>query len=52
MCKGVAGNADGILQLAEFKIHNDAIVLATPEIAGLPFVVVRPGDGGRFGRRA
>jgi cation/acetate symporter len=39
MCKGVAGNADGILQLAEFKINNDAIVLATPEIAGLPFVV-------------
>lgn len=39
MCKGVAGNADGILQLAEFKIHPDAIVLATPEIAGLPYVV-------------
>jgi cation/acetate symporter len=39
ICKGVAGNADGILQLAEFKIHPDAIVLATPEIAGLPFVV-------------
>ena len=39
MCKGVTGNADGILQLAEFKIHADAIVLATPEIAGLPFVV-------------
>ncbi len=39
MCKGVAGNNDGILQLAEFKINNDAIVLATPEIAGLPYVV-------------
>jgi cation/acetate symporter len=39
MCAGVAGNADGILQLSEFKIHADAIVLATPEIAGLPFVV-------------
>lgn len=39
MCKGVAGNADGILQLSEFKIHPDAIVLATPEIAGLPYVV-------------
>ncbi len=39
ICKGVAGNADGILQLAEFKIHPDAIVLATPEIAGLPYVV-------------
>ncbi|CAA7626429.1 sodium:solute symporter family protein [Magnetospirillum sp. UT-4] len=39
MCKGVVGNADGVLQLAEFKIHPDAIVLATPEIAGLPYVV-------------
>ncbi|MBW7851112.1 MAG: cation acetate symporter [Rhodospirillales bacterium] len=39
MCKGVVGNGDGILQLAEFKINNDAIVLATPEIAGLPYVV-------------
>jgi cation/acetate symporter len=39
ICKGVAGNGDGILQLAEFKIHTDAIVLATPEIAGLPYVV-------------
>ncbi|MDK9723034.1 MAG: cation acetate symporter [Rhodospirillales bacterium] len=39
ICKGVVGNADGILQLAEFKIHPDAIVLTTPEIAGLPYVV-------------
>ena len=39
MCAGVTGNADGILQLAEFKIHTDAIVLATPEIAGLPYVI-------------
>jgi cation/acetate symporter len=39
MCAGVAGNNDGILQLAEFKINNDAIVLATPEIAGLPYVI-------------
>ncbi len=39
LCKGVAGNADGILQLSEFKIMPDAIVLATPEIAGLPYVV-------------
>ncbi|MBI5121289.1 MAG: cation acetate symporter [Rhodospirillales bacterium] len=39
ICKGVAGNADGILQLAEFRIMPDAIVLATPEIAGLPYVV-------------
>ncbi len=32
-------NTDGILQLAEFTIHPDAIVLATPEIAGLPYVI-------------
>ena len=32
-------NADGILQFAEFAINADAIVLATPEIAGLPYVV-------------
>ena len=39
MCNGVNGNADGILQLAEFHIHADTIVLATPEIAGLPYVI-------------
>ncbi|PJI43569.1 sodium:solute symporter family protein [Ferrovibrio sp.] len=39
MCKGVVGNGDGILQLNEFRIASDAIVLATPEIAGLPYVV-------------
>jgi cation/acetate symporter len=39
ICAGVTGNADGILQLAEFKIHTDAVVLATPEIAGLPYVI-------------
>jgi cation/acetate symporter len=33
------GNGDGILQLAEFTINADAIVLATPEIAGLPYVI-------------
>jgi cation/acetate symporter len=32
-------NGDGILQLAEFTILPDAIVLATPEIAGLPYVI-------------
>ncbi|WP_337877482.1 sodium:solute symporter family protein [Elioraea sp.] len=32
-------NNDGILQLAEFSIHPDVIVLATPEIAGLPYVI-------------
>ena len=32
-------NRDGILQLAEIVIGEDIIVLATPEIAGLPYVV-------------
>jgi cation/acetate symporter len=32
-------NKDGILQLAEMRIGGDIIVLATPEIAGLPYVV-------------
>jgi cation/acetate symporter len=32
-------NKDGILQLAELKIHQDIIVLSTPEIAGLPYVI-------------
>ncbi|MBN9498127.1 MAG: cation acetate symporter [Alphaproteobacteria bacterium] len=40
ICRGgAAGNGDGILQLSEFRIHPDAIVLATPEIAGLPYVI-------------
>jgi len=39
LCTGVRGNGDGILQLNEFRIHTDAIVLATPEIAGLPYVI-------------
>jgi cation/acetate symporter len=39
LCRGVTGNGDGILQLGEFRIHADAIVLATPEIAGLPYVI-------------
>ena len=30
---------DGILQLAELKINRDIVVLATPEIAGLPYVI-------------
>ncbi len=29
-------NRDGIVQLAEITIDGDLIVLATPEIAGLP----------------
>jgi cation/acetate symporter len=32
-------NRDGILQLSELRIGGDLIVLATPEIAGLPYVV-------------
>ncbi|MHB8834268.1 MAG: sodium:solute symporter family protein [Candidatus Methylomirabilia bacterium] len=32
-------NADGILQFYEFSILPDAIVLAMPEIAGLPYVI-------------
>ncbi|OAN49773.1 VC_2705 family sodium/solute symporter [Magnetospirillum moscoviense] len=32
-------NKDGILQLAEIAIGGDIVVLATPEIAGLPYVV-------------
>jgi cation/acetate symporter len=32
-------NADGILQFRELVINADAIVLATPEIAGLPYVI-------------
>jgi cation/acetate symporter len=32
-------NHDGILQLGEMKIGGDIIVLATPEIAGLPYVI-------------
>ena len=32
-------NKDGILQLGEMRIGGDIVVLATPEIAGLPYVV-------------
>ncbi len=32
-------NGDGVLQLAELRLNTDVIVLATPEIAGLPYVV-------------
>jgi cation/acetate symporter len=39
LCAGVRGNGDGILQFAEFRLHTDAVVLATPEIAGLPYVI-------------
>jgi cation/acetate symporter len=32
-------NRDGIVQLAEISIGGDIVVLATPEIAGLPYVI-------------
>jgi cation/acetate symporter len=32
-------NHDGVLQLGEIRIGGDLIVLATPEIAGLPYVI-------------
>jgi cation/acetate symporter len=32
-------NKDGIVQLAEITIGGDIVVLATPEIAGLPYVI-------------
>ncbi len=35
----VDGNKDGILQINEFFMRPDIVVLATPEIAGLPYVI-------------
>jgi cation/acetate symporter len=32
-------NADGILQINEFFLRADIVVLATPEFAGLPYVI-------------
>jgi cation/acetate symporter len=32
-------NMDGILQINEFAMRGDIVVLATPEIAGLPYVI-------------
>ncbi len=32
-------NGDGVLQLGELRIGSDIVVLATPAIAGLPYVV-------------
>lgn len=32
-------NRDGIVQLAEIAMDGDIVVLATPEIAGLPYVI-------------
>ncbi len=35
----VDSNKDGLLQLNEFFMRPDIVVLATPEIAGLPYVI-------------
>lgn len=40
LLKFADANGDGILQWAEMNIHNDIVVLATPEIAGLGKIVV------------
>ena len=37
--KVVDGNGDGILQINEFFMRGDIVVLATPEMAGLPYVI-------------
>ena len=37
--KVVDANGDGILQINEFFMRGDIVVLATPEIAGLPYVI-------------
>jgi cation/acetate symporter len=37
-CKEVAGNT-GVIRLQDFSINRDVIVLSTPEIAGLPYVI-------------
>jgi len=34
-----AGNTDGLLHLRDLSINVDVIVIATPEIAGLPYVI-------------
>jgi len=37
--KVIDSNGDGIVQINEFFINADIVVLATPEIAGLPYVI-------------
>jgi cation/acetate symporter len=39
MLKVSDSNGDGILQLTEFFMRPDIVVLATPEVAGLPYVI-------------
>ena len=35
----IDSNGDGLLQINEFFMRGDIVVLATPEIAGLPYVI-------------
>ncbi|MFY9830591.1 MAG: sodium:solute symporter family protein [Rhodoplanes sp.] len=37
-CKAIAGHPD-IIQFKDFVINTDVIVLSTPEIAGMPYVI-------------
>ncbi len=37
-CSAVAGHA-GVLRLQDFGINTDVVVISTPEIAGLPYVI-------------
>src|SRR5688500_3595702 len=37
-CKAIAGHP-GVVRLQDFVINQDVIVLSTPEIAGLPYVI-------------
>lgn len=37
-CKAIAGHA-GVLRLQDFGINTDVVVISTPEIAGLPYVI-------------
>lgn len=37
--KVIDSNGDGLLQINEFFMRGDIVVLATPEIAGLPYVI-------------
>ena len=37
--KIIDGNGDGLLQINEFFMRGDIVVLATPEMAGLPYVI-------------
>jgi cation/acetate symporter len=37
-CKAIAGHG-GVIRFQDFSINTDVIVLSTPEIAGLPYVI-------------